>query len=496
MGAESARPRSATSAGPKGSHGSHAEIEIPYLRSPVFLRDDVACHSHGNSAVDVAQAEILDAIRRGGVTLQDLAHLVVRSGRAPDVVTARDRLSAAYMKPANHIGLAALNLRSHYDFVLIDQGYGGVYVHTVELWKKLRRRWRSLLIAPVEPLFEGRHHDDVLTLERLREHNKAFSYFSFIHLVRAVLQLLTCRLLLVSHRSQSLYYFDLMERQPSIVYCDGYYDSRFRLARDCRFQLDDESRAAITDEMFYVLANGNPDFYGMEASPAINIQVLQAGWFALENASENWCWGKQQTRVMQDTFPDFKKRIRFVPPFINSQLFSRERVHRSPVVLFTTTMHNIEKKGLPELVKAARRMPKLIVDCVVRQPDLLPDIPPSVRRRMNVRTLKKPEMVQRYHEVWLNCRTSREESSPLSILEAMSCEVPQIVSPTVAEQIPLLEDGRTGFVIDPDDTGALVDALKQVLSDRKLRDRLGRECRERVLDYSFEQRQQEFERFL
>ena len=115
---------------------------------------------------------------------------------------------------------------------------------------------------------------------------------------------------------------------------------------------------------------------------------------------------------------------------------------------------------------------------------------------MEIGPVTKAEMVRIYHRMWLNCRTSREESSPVSILEAMICELPQIVSPTVAEQIPILEDGETGFIVDPDDTAELVRALRTLLGDAELRDRMGRECRARASTYSFQARSSRFEDLL
>ena len=115
---------------------------------------------------------------------------------------------------------------------------------------------------------------------------------------------------------------------------------------------------------------------------------------------------------------------------------------------------------------------------------------------MTIGPVKKPEMIDLYHRVWLNCRTSREESSPLSILEAMSCEVPQVTSPVVAEQIPLLEDGKTGFIVDPDDTDRIAHCIRQLLDDQEMRDEMGAECRRRALTYSLGNRIQVFERYL
>jgi glycosyltransferase involved in cell wall biosynthesis len=115
---------------------------------------------------------------------------------------------------------------------------------------------------------------------------------------------------------------------------------------------------------------------------------------------------------------------------------------------------------------------------------------------MVISNLAKHEMTELYHKVWLNCRVSREESSPVSILESMICEVPQVTSTVVAKQIPIIQNGKTGFVLEPDDTSGLVRALRTLLANPILRDEMGRECRKRALEYSFDNRVDAFEHFL
>jgi glycosyltransferase involved in cell wall biosynthesis len=184
-------------------------------------------------------------------------------------------------------------------------------------------------------------------------------------------------------------------------------------------------------------------------------------------------------------------------PFTDPSLFRPEWVERDRTVLFTTTMHNIEKKGFPELIKVMERIPDMRVRCVVRQPDRLPRWPKErLGARIEIGGVTKEEMVRLYHRVWLNFRASREESSPVSILEAMVCKIPQIVSPAVARQIPFMENEKTGFVVDPDDTKGLVRAVRRILEDPELRDRLGEEAHARAVEHSLEKRVKVFERLL
>lgn len=471
-------------------------LEVPYLRSPVYRHGPLAAFgSRTKEALSSIQAEVLDHLVKADALLGDLARVVADS-KGGSIEEAAGKLRAAYEDPNNIVGLAKLDLAEQYDIIAIDQGYGGVYVHTVEMVEKLRRRWRVLLISPEDPLFEDSRHPDDVTVPRLREADPSLGYFSFVQIVRALISRLKPRLLFVSHRTQSLFLYDLIDKQPTIIHCDGYFDGSFKMQEQFSGGIGVHEDPRLLEEVHYVLGQSSPGAYAIFGGPNVSLPMLKTGYLALARARENWCWGWGQTTSFQTWFPDLRDRIRFEPPFTDPELFDRSKVDRERVILFTTTMHNIDRKGLPELVKAMELLPEARVRCIVRQPHLLPPIPASVRVRMTMGSVKKPEMIDIYHRVWLNCRTSREESSPMSILEAMTCEVPQIVSPTVAEQIPLLEDGKTGFVVDPDDIPRIARCMRQLLEDPGLRDRQGAECRNRALEYSLDRRMKVFERYL
>lgn len=468
-------------------------MELPYLRLPCFLDAEELRFSGTVQRFRTSiEAEIFARIYSGGPTLDEVAGDLARGTSDLDVDAARERLRARFGDPDSVVGLASVEVDDAYDIVVVDQGYGGVYVHTIELLKQLGLRWKCLLICPENPLFDDSSGTDVVTLKQLRKTIPGLSYFSFVHLVRTLVRRIRCKLLVLTHRSQSLFLFDLVRSHRTVIYCDGYYDGGFSAAEN--FRLDDtvERRREILGELYYVLGNGHLDFYGMTATPFVNLHVLAAGSYAIRDSLENWCWGNEQTLHFQQAYPGLADRIKFMPPFTEPDLFHPDWVERERTVLFTTTMHNIEKKGFPELLRAMRTLRDLRVRCVVRQPQHLPPIPAGCRSRMEIGSIPKHDMVRLYHRVWLNCRVSREESSPVSILESMICEVPQVTSTVVARQIPILEDGRTGFVLDPDDRMGIARALRALTEDADLRDRMGRECRERALQYSYPNREQAF----
>ncbi|MGY1727099.1 glycosyltransferase [Geodermatophilus sp. SYSU D01062] len=69
---------------------------------------------------------------------------------------------------------------------------------------------------------------------------------------------------------------------------------------------------------------------------------------------------------------------------------------------------------------------------------------------------------------------SRWEAMPLAVLEAMHCDRP-VIATDVGDMGHVVQDGRTGFVVDPEDAGALAAACRR-LADPVVRERLGREA--------------------
>jgi glycosyltransferase involved in cell wall biosynthesis len=68
--------------------------------------------------------------------------------------------------------------------------------------------------------------------------------------------------------------------------------------------------------------------------------------------------------------------------------------------------------------------------------------------------------------------SSRSESLPVSVLEAMAAELP-VVASRVGGVPELVVDGRTGFLVQPGDPMELAAALGRLLADPDLRRRLG-----------------------
>jgi len=74
----------------------------------------------------------------------------------------------------------------------------------------------------------------------------------------------------------------------------------------------------------------------------------------------------------------------------------------------------------------------------------------------------------------------RWEGFGLTPLEAMSCGVP-VVATRVGAFEDLVVDGETGFLVEPEDLGAITEATDRLMSDDGLRDRMAAASRAKVV---------------
>jgi len=97
------------------------------------------------------------------------------------------------------------------------------------------------------------------------------------------------------------------------------------------------------------------------------------------------------------------------------------------------------------------------------------------------------ELVREYSAAQIAITPSVYEGFGLPAAEAMACEVPVIA--TRAGALPeVVEDGKSGILVPPQDPHALAKAIKRLLDDEPLRRRMGGEGRRRVTRYfSWEQ---------
>lgn len=89
------------------------------------------------------------------------------------------------------------------------------------------------------------------------------------------------------------------------------------------------------------------------------------------------------------------------------------------------------------------------------------------------------------------CLPSNNEGLPMSILEAMSYGLP-VVSSAVGGIPQLIDDGKDGFLFEPNNKDALKMILSRLLEDTHLRKEIGNNARKKIVEnYSIEQNLQQ-----
>ncbi len=76
---------------------------------------------------------------------------------------------------------------------------------------------------------------------------------------------------------------------------------------------------------------------------------------------------------------------------------------------------------------------------------------------------------------------SRDEGFPVTIMEAMLAGIP-VVASDVGSVRESVDDGTTGLVVPPDDPAALAGAIRRLVDDPSLRERMGTEARRRGVE--------------
>lgn len=143
-----------------------------------------------------------------------------------------------------------------------------------------------------------------------------------------------------------------------------------------------------------------------------------------------------------------------------------------------------EAKGIYDLVDAVSRLrpvcPRLRVECAgdgdiagLRSRTLEQGVAAHVTMRGWLAPREREALLARAAVFVL---PSHFEALPMSLLEAMAAGCPVIA--TAVGGIPdVVRDGENGLLVPPGQPGALADALRRLLADRALAERLGREAR-------------------
>jgi glycogen synthase len=158
---------------------------------------------------------------------------------------------------------------------------------------------------------------------------------------------------------------------------------------------------------------------------------------------------------------------------------------RSPYVLFVGRI--TDQKGIFHLLEASRRLPAGVQVVVCASAPDTPEIEERLRRTVatmpNVLWINEmvpvPVVTQLYSHAAVFACPSVYEPFGLINLEAMACET-AVVASAVGGIVEVVEDGRTGVLVEPARPEVLADALNRVLADPERARAMGQAGRRRV----------------
>jgi glycosyltransferase involved in cell wall biosynthesis len=138
-----------------------------------------------------------------------------------------------------------------------------------------------------------------------------------------------------------------------------------------------------------------------------------------------------------------------------------------PYVLYAGRLS--AEKGIEDLVEATRGLPLVVAgDGPLRE--LVPDALGFVGH---------DRLEQLYAGAAVVVTASHGEGMPLCVIEAMAYGRP-VVATAVGGIPSLVDDGRTGFLVEPGDVPALRARIEKLLADADLRRRMGEAARQKV----------------
>jgi L-malate glycosyltransferase len=164
------------------------------------------------------------------------------------------------------------------------------------------------------------------------------------------------------------------------------------------------------------------------------------------------------------------------PPGLREELGASGR----PLVL--TSARLSDQKGHPTLFEAARQVPEAIFALAGEGPERghLEELAERLGVADRVRFLgRRDDVPQLLAAADVFALPSLYEGTSLAVLEAMAARR-AVVSSAIGGTEEQIEDGRNGLLVPPGDADALAAALRRLLGDPDLRERLGAQARERV----------------
>lgn len=184
--------------------------------------------------------------------------------------------------------------------------------------------------------------------------------------------------------------------------------------------------------------------------------------------------------VAQAVQEESHARLHWVPNPIDTRFLSLEDRPEPGRILFVGLI--TPRKSLETLVEAARLAPDLRIriagatDDAGYEETLRNQARDLEDRVVFTGRLSEAELLEEYGKADVFALTSREDSAPVAISQALGAGTP-VVASNVGGIPDMVSTQRNGLLVPPDDPAALASALCRIVEDRTLRSRMGFEAR-------------------
>jgi len=185
-------------------------------------------------------------------------------------------------------------------------------------------------------------------------------------------------------------------------------------------------------------------------------------------------------------------RLTVVPVGVDHQVFRPyDDVVKKKGRLMVTSSSDVPMKGLVPLLEAIAklRVEREIDLVVIGQPQAKGRVAQALERLglndivTTISGVSDEELARLYGEAEVAIVPSLYEGFSLPAIEAMSCGVAVVATTGGALPEVVGTSGETGLLVEPNDSEALVQAIRQLLDSEPMRQRLGANGRRRVMEH-------------
>jgi starch synthase len=194
-----------------------------------------------------------------------------------------------------------------------------------------------------------------------------------------------------------------------------------------------------------------------------------------------------------DCYPVVPEKVKVIPNGVNAEAFQRREDPQviakygltKPYIIFLGRLSR--QKGIFDLVSAASKLPKeatlVLATGAPDEPNIRNELSKLLKGQPNIvwidKMLPRNEVIALLSGGTAFVAPSIYEPFGIMNLEAMACERP-VVSTRVGGILDVVVDGKTGFLVSPNNPEELAEAMNKILSNPELGEHMGKAGRTRV----------------